>query len=74
MHDSITLEQHGIPSAYICTDAFEPTVKAMAEVQGLPDYRYAAVQHPIGRATDHELRAKADSVADQVYRLLTEGA
>ena len=70
MHDSVTIEQHGIPSAYICTDLFEPTVKAMAEAQGLPDYPYAAVQHPIGRATDDELRAKAESVVDRVYQLL----
>ena len=70
MHDSITLEQRGIPSAYICTDLFEPTVKAMAEAQGLATYPYAAVQHPIGRATDAELRAKAESVVGRVYELL----
>ncbi|HVA22772.1 MAG TPA: hypothetical protein VMW62_00080 [Chloroflexota bacterium] len=74
MHDSVTIEQHGIPSAYICTDAFEPTVKAMAEVQGLPDYPYAAVRHPIGRATDAELRAKAAAVVDRVCELLTAGS
>ncbi|HEX6512179.1 MAG TPA: hypothetical protein VF157_07775 [Chloroflexota bacterium] len=71
MHDSVTLEQHGVPSAYICTDAFEPTVRAMAEAQGLPDYPYAAVQHPIGRATESELQAKAEAIVEKVYQLLT---
>ena len=71
MHDSITIEQHGLPAAYICTDVFEPTVKAMAEVQGLPRYPYVALEHPIGRATDDELRAKAEAVAERVYQLLT---
>ncbi len=71
MHASLTIEQHGVPSAYICSDAFEPTVKAMAEAQGLPEYPYAAVQHPIGRATEAELRAKAEAVVDRVCELLT---
>lgn len=74
MHDSITIEQRGLPSAYICTHVFEPTVKAMAEVRGLPSYPYAAVQHPIGRATDEELRAKAAAVVERVYHLLTSGS
>lgn len=70
MHDSITIEQHGIPSAYVCTDQFLPTVRAMAEVLGLPAYPYAAVEHPIGRATDDQLRRKAESIADRVCQLL----
>ena len=71
MHDSVTIEQHGIPSAYICTDLFEPTVKAMAEVQGLPAYPYAAIAHPIGRATDEELLRKAQTAVERVYEILT---
>lgn len=73
MHDSITIEKHGVPSAYICTDAFTTTVNAMAEVQGLPNYQYAAVAHPIGRATDGELRAKASAIVDRVHDLLIDG-
>jgi len=59
-----------VPTACICTHLFEPTVKAIARLQGVPDYPYAMVAHPIGRATDEELQAKARSVADQVYELL----
>ena len=44
----------------------------MAEAQGLATYPYAAVQHPIGRATDAELRAKAESVVNRVYELLID--
>jgi hypothetical protein len=72
--DSIALEQRGIPTACICTHLFEPTIKAIAKLHGIPDYPYALVEHPIGRAREAELQAKARQVADRVYELLAAGA
>ncbi len=43
----------------------------MAAVQGLPDYRFVLVQHPIANAGDEELRARAERALPGIVELLT---
>ncbi len=71
MHDGIEMEKLGKPAAVICTDQFLPTANAMAEVQGIPGYRYAVVGHPTGRLPAEELLSRARSAAPQVVSILT---
>lgn len=73
MVDALTLEQRGIPVAVIATDKLVATAgKAMARARGVPDYRFALVEHPIDSARDEdELRVKAEQALPQVIELLT---
>ena len=56
----------------ICSDAFKATADAMADVQGAPGYGYLTTPHPVAGLTPEQVRERAESVADQVARLLSE--
>ena len=70
MHDGITLEQRGIPSAVICTEPFITSAKAMNRLRGLPDYPFAVVEHPVGSLTPEGIRESAQMALPQVIQLL----
>jgi hypothetical protein len=72
MHDALAAETRGIPAVAVMTDRFEPTARAVAEVNGIPDYPYVVIAHPIANNSDAELRAKAEAVIDRVIALLTQ--
>ena len=56
------------------TDRFEPSARAVAELNGLPDYPYAVIPHPIANDGDEALRVKAEAVVERVVSLLTRRA
>lgn len=70
MHDGITLERRGLPTAVIVTAPFVGAARAMARLDGDPDYPFAVVAHPVGDLTRDALRAMAAEVVDDVERLL----
>ncbi len=70
MHDGISFEQYGKPGLVLCTHPFDPTGRMIAKTLGLPDFRYALVDHPIGSASVEELRAKAQAAYEQGRRIL----
>ena len=70
MHDGIVFERRGIPAAPIATDQFVNMGRASAEAQGMPDYPFVVIEHPIGRLEDEELRRKAEAALPEVVRLL----
>ena len=62
----------GIPAVAVMTDRFEPSARAVAELNGLPDYPFAVIGHPIANDSDEELKKKAEGVVEQIAALLTE--
>jgi hypothetical protein len=54
------------------TDRFEPSARAVAELNGLPDYPFAVIGHPIANDGDEDLRKKAEGVVERIAALLTE--
>jgi len=52
------------------TDRFEPSARAMAELNGMPDYPYAVIPHPIANDSDEDLRKKAENVVERLVSLL----
>ena len=73
MLDAIILEKAGIPAIPIITDAFEPTAREMAELWGLPDFRYVAMPHPLASLTAEEIDQRADALLGRVLELLQQG-
>jgi hypothetical protein len=72
MHDAIAAETRGIPAVAVMTDRFVPTARAVAELNGVPDYPYVVIEHPIANNSDDELHAKAEAVIGRIVALLTE--
>ena len=60
----------GIPSASIITHVFLNTAKAMTRIMGVPDYEFVVAEHPLSSLTDEECRQRAESIADDVERIL----
>lgn len=71
--DGIAFERAGIPTAVICSDAFDLTARAMAEVQGDKDYRYLTTAHPVAVLSPRQVEHRADELLPLVAaRLLPE--
>ena len=49
----------------ISSEPFLVVCRAMTEMGGISAMRWAVVEHPLGSASDEELRAKAKSATDQ---------
>ena len=69
----MVLEKAGIPAVPILTDAFESTAKEMAELWGVPDFRFVMMQHPLASLTEDAVEKRADALLDKVVALLKEG-
>ena len=67
------LEKAGIPAVPILTDAFESTAKEMAELWGVPDFRFVMMQHPLASLTEDAVAERAQAILDNVIALLKEG-
>jgi hypothetical protein len=72
MHDAIAAETRGIPAVAVMTDRFVPSARAVAELNGLPDYPFVVIGHPVANDGDEELRRKAEAVVTRIAALLTE--
>jgi len=71
--DGIMLESRGIPTAVICTDAFEVTAGAMARLKGRADFPYLRTEHPIANLTPEQVVERGTSLAGQVRSQLVAG-
>jgi hypothetical protein len=71
MHDAIAAETRGIPAVAVMTDRFVPSARTVAELNGLPDYPFAIIDHPIANDGDEDLRRKAEAVVARIVELLT---
>ena len=53
------------------TDRFVPSARAVAELNGIPDYPFVVIDHPIANDRDEDLRAKAEAAVRRIVPLLT---
>lgn len=70
MHDSVTLESLGIPTAPIVTRTFEEEARVQREALGAADLVPAVIDHPLSTLTDEQIRARARQAVDQVREIL----
>jgi hypothetical protein len=69
----VILEKAGIPAVPIVTDAFESTAKEMAQLWGVPDFRFVMMPHPLGSLTAEGVAKRADQLVGDVLGLLQKG-
>ena len=73
MHDGITLERQGIPTATIVTSVFVNTAEAYTRLMGVPGFPYIVCPHPITNVGAAGLDERIKLLAPQVATLLQEG-
>ena len=72
--NAVALERRGIPAFLISTPPFTEAVGTMARLSGMADIDWAIVDHPIGSASEAELRARAQSAAAQFRAAMLDDA
>jgi hypothetical protein len=70
LHDAVVSERQGIPALGIMTTRFVSAAELMCRVLGIPDYRFAVIDHPISSASDQQLAEYARATIAQARRLL----
>ena len=64
----------GKPSVVVVADALTGPADAMLRLCGMPDYPYIVTPFPVGNLTGDEIDARADTMIDDVVRLLCDRA
>ena len=73
MLDAIILEKAGIPAVPVITDAFQPAAREMAELWGVPGFRYVIMRHPLAYLTPADIEGRSDELLARVIALLQQG-
>lgn len=74
LHDAVVLEGKGIPSVLLCTDEFAPLARAESVAKGMGGLPLAVIPHPLADNRPHEVRAKAEKIAEEIVAILTRDA
>jgi hypothetical protein len=53
------------------TDRFVASARAVADLNGLADYPFVVIEHPIANDSDADLERKAGAVVARIAALLT---
>ena len=73
MHDGISLEQLGVPTAVIVTETFLHEAHAQRAALGMEGVEPAVIPHPLSTLSDDEIQARAAAAAPQVKKILLGG-
>jgi len=71
--DAIILERAGIPAVPIVTSVFETTAKEMAQLWGVPNFRFLMMPHPMASLSAIEIERRGDELVPLVLDLLKNG-
>ncbi|MCH7817382.1 MAG: hypothetical protein IIC60_12520 [Proteobacteria bacterium] len=52
------------------TTKFVSAAELMAQALGMPDYKFAVIDHPVSSASDAELEARARTTLDAIRDLI----
>ncbi|HTS48829.1 MAG TPA: hypothetical protein VMH05_12850 [Bryobacteraceae bacterium] len=72
MHDTLKLENMGLPSVPVATHEFMTAARAQAAALGRPEFDAVYVPHPIQDQTKAEIESKANAVVEEVVARLTK--
>jgi hypothetical protein len=59
-----------VPAVSICTDAFGPAARAMAQVYGFPGYQFVTMPHPLANLDAAQIDACARELLPGLLRVL----
>lgn len=59
MHDGVSLESLGVPTAVIITSEFLREARVQRAALGMPSLAPVVIQHPLSTLTDEQIRNRA---------------
>ncbi len=69
MHDGVSLESHGVPTAVVVTTAFVREAEVQRAALGMDDLEPVVVAHPLSTLTDEEIDQLVAEVVEQVEKI-----
>ncbi len=73
MHDGISLERLGVPTAVIVTETFLHEAHVQRAALGMEGVEPAVIPHPLSTLSDDEIAGRAAAAAPQVKKILLGG-
>lgn len=73
MHDGVSLEQLGVPTAVIVTETFLHEARVQRAALGMEGVEPAVIPHPLSTLSDGEIASRAAAAAPQVKKILLGG-
>ena len=73
MHDGISLEQLGVPTAVIVTETFLHEARVQRDALGMEGIEPAVIPHPLSTLSDEEIAERAAAAAPHVKKILLGG-
>jgi hypothetical protein len=70
LHDTVRIENWGIPAVPVATHEFTLPARAQAAALGRPDFDAVYVEHPIQDQTTAEIEAKAEPALREIVARL----
>jgi hypothetical protein len=70
VHDGISLETLGTPTATICTEGFKVAGEAQARALGMPGYALVIIAHPLTTMPADEVTRQAARAWAQIEPIL----
>jgi hypothetical protein len=71
LHDTVKLENLGIPAVAVATKEFMSPARIQAGALGRAGFEAVYVPHPIQDQTPQQIAARADAVAEELVKRLT---
>ncbi len=69
MHDGVSLETQGVPTAVIVTTEFEHEAHVQRTALGMDALDPVVIQHPLSTLSDEEIDRRADEAVAQAKRV-----
>ena len=70
MHDAVALEERGVPTAVIVTDAFLHEADVQRAALGAELLEPVVITHPLSTLTDEEIAVRAAEAVARVKQIL----
>ena len=70
MHDGVSLESLGVPTAVIVTTEFLHEARVQREALGMTGLVPVVIQHPLSSISEEEIRGRAAQALEQVVGVL----
>jgi len=73
MHDAVMLEEKGIPTAVVVTEAFLNEARVQRKALGMEDLEPVVTRHPLSTLKDEEIEERARDMILQIKQVLLAG-
>ena len=70
MHDGVLLEEKGVPTAVVVTDAFLNEARVQRKALGMDELEPVVIKHPLSTLLDEEIEDRAREIIPQMKQVL----